>query len=135
VPQLPARLVNALQAADVQGAIKKALNDFAVNRLKATPTTLSPQDAQELAQAVAKAGGEAVGQNILEGITKSAHFQALDSSLKDLTARQSPPRPPTATAPRRSWASASARNSEGGAGEGRPPRAGRGQSESGGASS
>jgi hypothetical protein len=86
IDNLPSRLITALQSADVQGAIKKALNDFALDKLKATPTTLSAQDGQDLAQAVAKAGGEAIGQNVLDGITNSSHFQALDASLKDLTA-------------------------------------------------
>jgi hypothetical protein len=83
--RLPERLAKALTSAEFQQAIRNALDDFALNRLKKTPSALTPADAQALAEAVLKAGEGSVSQQVLDGIKKSSHYQALDQSLKDLT--------------------------------------------------
>lgn len=82
---LPERLVKGVQSKDVQDAINKALNEFAMTRLNRTPTTVSTDDAQALAKMVAEAGGKALEQNVIEQIKKSSHYKALDQSIKDLT--------------------------------------------------
>jgi hypothetical protein len=83
--KLPERLEKAVTSADFQAAIKKALEDFAAQKLKTTTTTLTAAEAQALGKATLDAGTGAVEKSVLDGIKNSEHYQALDKSLKELT--------------------------------------------------
>ncbi len=85
VPNLPDRLIKALESSDVQQAIKNALDDFARARLAKLPTTVSADDAKKLGEAVLSAGGDALKGNVVDQIKKSSHYQNLDQSLKKLS--------------------------------------------------
>src|SRR5262245_27958553 len=84
VPNLPSRLIKALESPEVQAAIKNALDDFARTRLAKLPTTVSADDAKELGKAIASAGGDAVKDNVVGQIKTTSHYKDLDESLKKL---------------------------------------------------
>jgi hypothetical protein len=85
VARAPERLRDALLSADVQTAIQKALDEFAKDKLKKTPTTVSEEEAKELGKKLLEAGKEGVVDNVTHQIKSTAKYAALDKSLKDLT--------------------------------------------------
>jgi len=52
IAKSPERILDALQSADVQVAIKKAMEDFAKNKINKTPTTITEADAKELGKKI-----------------------------------------------------------------------------------
>ena len=85
IAKSPERILDALQSADVQVAIKKAMEDFAKNKISKTPTTITEADAKELGKKILEAGGGAVVDHLTHEIKNTAKYVALDQSLKQLT--------------------------------------------------
>ena len=81
----PERLKDALLSADVQKAIKKALDEFAKDKIRKTPTTVSEEDAKELGKKLLEVGKDSVVDHMTHQIKSTGKYAALDKSLKELT--------------------------------------------------
>ncbi len=81
----PELLADALLSADVQSAVKHALEEFVKDRLNTAPTAITKKDAEALQNALKDAAIAGIKQSVTHEIKDSAKYRALDASLKKLT--------------------------------------------------
>ncbi len=83
IANMPDELTKSLQSASVQAAIKSTLMTFALNKQKSGTTTISDQEATQLANALFSNVGGKVADSVLEQLKKTPEYQKLEQSLKN----------------------------------------------------
>jgi hypothetical protein len=84
IVNMPDELAKALQQKDVQDAIRSVLANLALAKQKSGSTTMTEQEAMQVAQAVGKAAGDKITSSVLDQMKKTPEYKALDQSMKDL---------------------------------------------------
>lgn len=84
IPKLPSELADALNRSDVKTAIESVLTKFALAKQQTSTTTMTDQEAGQLAQALLTASGPKLADAMLDQLKKTPEYKKLEQSMNDL---------------------------------------------------